>query len=362
MTTQIIEKTGEKTDLDGAPVVLVVDDEPGILTAIQRTLKSLPLRLQVVEGAAQAIAYLHDHEVAVVVSDHMMPGMTGLELLALVRQNWPRCVCIMVTACGDMSLAADLVNRRLVHGLLPKPWTTEGMRRAVSEALQAWLESTGAPAPLMNGQAEHLRTQATRAVLTLARAVDARDRYTLLHSERVASLARLLGERLKLPPSALEALHTGGLLHDVGKIGVVDAVLLKPSRLSQEEFEVIRRHPLLGVSIVEPLGLPAEVMAIIRQHHENHNGTGYPDGLASDQIHLLARIVHVVDAFEAMTADRVYRTAREPGWIRGELTRCRGTQFDPRITDLMLAAIDEGQVAAVLGEIEASARLAPAGS
>jgi putative two-component system response regulator len=335
------------------PVVLVVDDEVGILTAIRRSLKSVPAEVVTAENAGEAIAFLHDHPVAVVVSDHMMPGMTGLELLALVRQNWPRTLGIMMTASGDIQLAADAVNRRLVRAFLTKPWTVETLRTAVGEALEVWHASGEAAGErLKNGVGEAVRAQATRAVLALARAMDARDRYTRNHSERVAGLSVALGRALKLPPVTLEALRVGGLLHDVGKIGVLDAVLLKPSKLSAEEFEAIRRHPGMGASIVEPLGLAADVVAVIRQHHENHDGTGYPDGLTGDQIHLLARLVHVVDAYEAMRANRVYRTAREPDWIRAEMQRCRGTQFDPLLLDLFLAELDAGRVDAALAEAD----------
>ncbi len=337
----------------GRPIVLVVDDEIGILTAIRRCLRSIPAEVVTAESAGEAIAFLHDNPVAVVVSDHMMPGMTGLELLALVRQNWPRTLGIMMTASGDIQLAADAVNRRLVRAFLTKPWTVDALRVAIREALEAW-QAAGPDAGegLRNGLAEAVRQQATRAVLALARAMDARDRYTRNHSERVAGLAVALGRAFMLPPQTLEALRVGGLLHDVGKIGVGDAVLLKPARLSAEEFEAIRRHPGTGASIVEPLGLAEEVVAVIRQHHENHDGTGYPDGLAGDQIHLLARLVHVVDAYEAMRANRVYRTAREPEWIRAELLRCRGTQFEPHLLDLFLAELEAGRIDAALVEAD----------
>jgi uncharacterized domain HDIG len=176
----------------------------------------------------------------------------------------------------------------------------------------------------------------------LALAVDARDKYTHRHSENVSALAMELGRALGLDDAAIEELRIGGLLHDVGKIGVPDSILLKPDRLTDDEYKAIQAHPVIGVSIIEPISFPWNIEAIIRQHHENHDGSGYPDGIRGEDIVLSARIVHVVDAYEAMKANRVYREARSPEWIENEFIRYRGTQFDPNVDDVFLKELRLG--------------------
>jgi putative nucleotidyltransferase with HDIG domain len=341
-------EVGTEAAGESLPVVLIVDDDPGILKAVERTLRKLPIDVVAANGPDQAIEVLSQGSVSVMVSDYMMPGMNGLELLTLMRQKWPRTVGIMMTACEDIRVAAEAVNRRLVHAFLTKPWETKALREAVSDAVALHhRQSSGADDLLARNLSlsREIDAQASAAAFSLARAVDARDPYTHRHSEKVSAFALALGRSLKLDDEQMEELRIGGLLHDLGKIGVSDGILLKPGRLTAEEYQAIQRHPKIGASIIEPIHFSANIRLIIRQHHENHDGSGYPDGLSGDRIHLLARIVHVVDAYEAMSANRVYRTARSADWIVEEFTRCRGQQFDPQLTDVFLEELAVGRIA-----------------
>ena len=338
------------------PAVLVVDDDEGILKAVERTLRRLPVEVLVADSPTAAIQLLGEREVAVVISDYMMPGMNGLELLALTRQRWPRIQGMMMTACDDIRVAADAVNRQLVTSFITKPWETKAFRQAVVDAVERYRESAPqSPRNALDSQslAAEMRQQAAAAAFSLARAVDARDRNTHLHSEQVAAFAQVIGRAMGCGEEAIEALRLGGLLHDLGKIGIPDGVLLKPGRLTDEEFAAVKRHPVIGESIVEPIGLSADIRAIIRQHHENHDGSGYPDGLSGDTISPLARIVHVVDAYEAMSSARVYRDAQEQDWIREELGRCSGSQFDPRVVEIFLEQLRAGAIASAARRVEA---------
>ncbi|RME28380.1 MAG: HD-GYP domain-containing protein, partial [Deltaproteobacteria bacterium] len=188
--------------------------------------------------------------------------------------------------------------------------------------------------------------EARKAVYSLARAVDARDSYTYSHSGRVAMVAEALGRKLGLSERELDAIRTGGLLHDIGKIGVPDHVLKKPGPLSEEEKDIIRKHPLIGIEILGPLELEPEVYKIVSQHHENVDGSGYPFSLADDRIHPLARIVRVADAYEAMASDRVYRSARRSHWIRQEFEKYSDSQFDPVVSKTMLTLLDSNDLQA----------------
>jgi putative nucleotidyltransferase with HDIG domain len=179
-----------------------------------------------------------------------------------------------------------------------------------------------------------MRVMFTQTITALAGAVDKRDPYTSKHSWRVKEIAGDIGREMRLGEADLEALEWGGLLHDVGKIGVPDNVLLKQERLNREERMIMNAHPVLGAQIIAPVTRLSRELPIIRHHHEWYNGSGYPDRLIGDEIPLLARILHVADAFEAMTAQRPYRmTPLSSEQALGELRKFAGVQFDPKVVD-----------------------------
>ncbi|HYK94641.1 MAG TPA: HD-GYP domain-containing protein [Candidatus Dormibacteraeota bacterium] len=178
-----------------------------------------------------------------------------------------------------------------------------------------------------------MREMFTQTIGALAEAVDKRDPFTSKHSQRVRSISVDIGRELRVSAGELEALEWGGLLHDVGKIGVPDNVLLKQGKLTREERITMNAHPVLGAQIIGPVDRLAPELPVIRHHHEWYNGSGYPDRLMGDEIPRLARILHVADAFEAMTADRPYRKALSTGQALAELRKFAGVQFDPEIVD-----------------------------
>ena len=179
-----------------------------------------------------------------------------------------------------------------------------------------------------------VREMFTQTVQSLAEAVDKRDTFTSGHSRRVQEIAMDIGRAMKVSDDELEALEWGGLLHDIGKIGVPDAVLLKQERLTRDERATMNSHPVLGAEIIAPVNMLAPELPIIRHHHEWFNGSGYPDRLVADEIPRLARILHVADAFEAMTAARPYRmTPLTPTQALAELRKFGGIQFDPDVVD-----------------------------
>jgi putative nucleotidyltransferase with HDIG domain len=177
------------------------------------------------------------------------------------------------------------------------------------------------------------------AIRALAAALDARDPYTAGHSERVSVLAVLMGRHMNLGPQELDVLRLGALLHDIGKIGLADEILRKPGALTSDEFEQIKRHPVLGARILRQVPFFAPHMPIVELHHERPDGQGYPLGLRGDEIPLAARIVHVADAFDAMTSARAYRPARGYPVAIAELRRHSGTQFDAAAVDALIAAL-----------------------
>ena len=178
-----------------------------------------------------------------------------------------------------------------------------------------------------------MREMFTQTIGALAQAVDKRDPYTSNHSKRVRLISVDIGRELKVSAAELEALEWGGLLHDVGKIGVPDSVLLKQGKLTRDERITMNAHPVLGAQIIGPVDRLAPELPVIRHHHEWYNGSGYPDRLMGDEIPRLARVLHVADAFEAMTADRPYRKALSTEQALAELRKFAGVQFDPECVD-----------------------------
>ncbi len=189
---------------------------------------------------------------------------------------------------------------------------------------------------------EDLRTTYMRTIKVLAQAIDARDHYTHSHSENVAKYAVLISEEMGLSLKEIETIREACELHDLGKIGIVDAILSKPSTLNPEEWEQIKRHPIIGAQILEPLTFLSDVIELVRQHHEHYDGTGYPEGRKAEDILLGARIINLADAYEAMTSARAYRKiplTKEQAIA--EIKKNKGTQFDPKVVDAFLKIIDK---------------------
>src|SRR3954454_9192524 len=230
-------------------------------------------------------------------------------------------------------------------GLAPIGWLMSQMYTV------AWWASLLFAVPLYTTRLAYhnfieMREMFTQTITALAGAVDKRDPYTSKHSWRVKEIAGDIGRAMRLGEADLEALEWGGLLHDVGKIGVPDNVLLKQERLNKEERMIMNAHPVLGSQIIKPVTRLSRELPIIRHHHEWYNGSGYPDRLIGDEIPKLARILHVADAFEAMTAQRPYRmTPLTPEQALGELRKFAGIQFDPAVVDAFVKTLHVDGVA-----------------
>jgi len=221
--------------------------------------------------------------------------------------------------------------------LTPLAWLMTQVYRIPGGA--GWWATLLFALPLYTTRVSHrqfaeMREMFTQTIASLAQAVDKRDKYTSGHSLRVKDISVDIGKVMRCSDTQLEALEWGGLLHDVGKIGVPDAVLLKQERLTREERTIMNAHPVLGAEIIAPVTKLRPELPIIRHHHEWYNGSGYPDRLMGDEIPKLARILHVADAFEAMTAARPYRmTPLTNEQALAELRKFAGVQFDPVMVD-----------------------------
>lgn len=187
---------------------------------------------------------------------------------------------------------------------------------------------------------QNMQTMAFETVCALVRAIDQKDHYTSGHAERVGWLARMTGQALGLADHDVEMLEWAGLLHDVGKIGISEEILNKPGRLTPEEFEIMKRHPLMSHEVLRPVASLAPILEGVKYHHENHDGSGYPDGLSGAAIPLFARIIHVVDIFDALTSTRSYRAGFTLEKAYAILREGAGTVTDPQVTSTFLETIE----------------------
>jgi putative two-component system response regulator len=323
-------------DHDGRPeCILVVDDESSVRRLIAGILAKAGHRVIQAGSAQEAMRALESEDVALVLSDINMPGsISGLELIDALRSRRPSLPIVLVTGSVDEASLQEALDRGAA-GFITKPFKAVDLTRKVDTAINR---------RLLTEVELRERLLAPTVASVLANAIEVRDSTMEGHTERLAALALEIGRRERLSDQDLEALELGAVLHDVGKIGISDSILMKPGPLTAEERAEIARHPEIGDRMLAPLALLESVRPIVKHHHERWDGRGYPDGLAGEDIPLLARIVSVADSIEAMSSLRPYRAPLAESDVVSELERGRGRQWDPRLVDVALELIAEGRV------------------
>jgi response regulator RpfG family c-di-GMP phosphodiesterase len=327
--------------------VLYVDDEPSLCRAFARMFSAhRDLKVATTCSSLEAVGLLETQDFDVIVSDLRMPDLDGIGLLSAARQRRPAARRLLVSGFADLDSALSAINEVGVDRLLTKPCDTDELVRAVraaGEHAHLVRENTRINAELrrhtdelaaINQQLDQLVEERTSDLLRgLVGALDLRDSETQWHSRRVGRYARRLGAEMGLETRVLDDIERGAMLHDIGKIGVRDAVLLKPGPLDEAEWKEMKRHPALGFEILRGISF-LETAALIPLHHqEKWDGSGYPAGLAGEQICLGARVFAVVDAYDAITSNRPYRRASPYAIARRDIENCSGTQLDPRVVE-----------------------------
>lgn len=326
----------------GTARCLVVDDDDLVRRALQRILAAQGLAVLEAASADEALGLLAtEAPVPLVIADIRMPGRSGVELLQDIRHRYPDTAVVMITGVAEVQSAVQCLQAGALD-YLPKPLLPEEVRHRVHLALErqrTTLEQRYRQESYRERLEARLRDLSRQnkemflgQVQMAVRMLEKKDLYTRGHSDRVAEYAVRIAVQLGFTGAILDEVRLGGTLHDIGKIGVRDAILSKPGPLSPEEFEEIRRHNLAGEEILDPLRRDHPiVLDIVRSHHEHLDGSGFPDGLEGDAIPLPARVVSVADAFDAMTMCRTYRPPRSPAEALEELDRWTGRQFDPLV-------------------------------
>ena len=328
--------------------ILIVDDDASVRDVISVLLQEEGYECRTASSAETALDIAAAEAPPLVISDMKMPGRDGIWLLEAFRERYPETAVIMLTGYGDTEAAVDCLRRGAVDYLLKPPKLTD-LIRAIERALakrrielarkryQKKLERK------VRDRTGELRTALRNiqhtyqtTLLALVRALDAREHETSDHSQRVVKYTEAIAERLGLRGPELEEIGRGALLHDIGKIGVPDAVLLKPAKLTTEEWKEMRRHPDIGYDMIRSIEFLSTPAAIVLSHQERFDGRGYPRKLQGDEIHIGARIFAVADTLDAMTSDRPYRKGTTFENAVDEIQRCAGSQFDPEVVRAFL--------------------------
>ena len=367
--------------MDDKRTVLFVDDEPNILKSVQRLLRQEEMNVLCASTGEEALQILGQTPTQVVVTDQRMPEMSGVDLLSAVRERHPEIIRMMLTGFTEIKVAVEAINRGEIYRLITKPWNDDELRATIRQAFeQADLkdeikrlnrvtreqnfrlqdmnrnleEKVRERTKQLASKHHELRTAYVQTVGALAEAVDAKDAYTRGHSERVGVYASKIAREMGFTKEFIERVYIAGLLHDVGKIGIRDAVITKPDQLTAAEYDEIKQHPAIGAKILEPVDFLAEIAPCVRHHHEWYDGSsrGYPDRLRGDSIPLPSRIILVADTVEAMTSDRPYRKAMPIDRVVSELDKYAGSQFDPTCVAAFLRLLDREGACFIRSEVK----------
>ena len=326
---------------------LVVDDEPRLRRVLVRLLEGEGFTCAEAGSGTEALEKMHAEPVPLVISDLRMPQMDGVTLLREILARWPDTAVIVVTAVAEVESAVACLQLGALD-YVAKPFHLDEVRARVMQALdkrRLILENRMYHHQLeerVQEQAHRIEELSLERLQALVHFLEEKDPYTRGHSVRVANYALGIGRQLQLDREVIDMIALGAELHDIGKIGVSEAVLHKAGRLSDAEYRHIMEHPVIGARILAPLlrDVPA-ALAIVRSHHERLDGKGLPDGLTGDDIPLEVRVVTVADSFDAMTSVRPYRPALSVQRALQELEDGKGTQFHPPAVEAFLAAFPD---------------------
>ena len=322
--------------------IVVVDDDAMSLRLARRVLERAGYEVACFGSGAELFETIGSVEAPdLFMLDVHMPDMSGMDILRKLRSDASFRNVPVVFLTGDEDVRTE--TEGLLAGasdFIRKPFAAEVLLKRIGNIIELNRLHNDMASEIRQ-KTEKLSKAYIQIVKALAASVDAKDRYTHGHSSRVAEYSREIARRAGFSESEQDSIYMMGILHDVGKIGIKDAIINKNGRLTDEEFAEIKTHPAVGEEILSNISEYPELKVGARWHHERFDGRGYPDGLAGKDIPEAARIIAVADTYDAMTSNRSYRDAMPQQKVREEIERCSGSQFDPDFARIMLEMIDE---------------------
>ena len=325
------------------PSVLLVDDDKFTLRFLSDMLQRGGFEVSCYSSPLEALAAIELERPDVIIADYVMPEVNGIAFLELSVTRSPESARILCSAHTNLDVALHAVNAGQVHRIIPKPPREVEFVSAVRQAaetvgLRRKNEELTAALRRQNLHLEDIVRERTEALLQgFVASLDARDSGTQWHSQRVARYARRLASQLGVTDPELTVIERGALLHDIGKIGVPDQILLKEGPLSADEWQQMREHVQIGWALLQKVDYLRIASSIVLHHHERWDGKGYPGGISGDQIVIGARVFQVVDAYDAMTTDRPYRLHMSHEQACQRMAEVSGTQFDPAVVNAFLS-------------------------
>lgn len=318
--------------------VIVVDDELGIIDSLSIFLKRSGYDFTGVTDPMEAIERVRNEHFDLMVLDFIMTPIHGDQVVEEIRKFNKDLYILLLTGHKDLAPPLDTIRRLDIQGYCEKSDKFDQLLLLIESGIKAISQMNLIKKinTELKDTYQKLQKAYLESIQTLRYTVEAKDTYTRGHSDRVSEYSVLIGQKLGLSEDNINTLRIGGLFHDIGKIGVPDSILLKPGKLTDDEYSEIKNHPTIGAHILSSATIFQELIPVVKHHHERYDGHGYPGRLKGDEIPYLARIAAVADTFDAMTSKRTYRDSLELDTVKAEIERCKGTQFDPQIADAFL--------------------------
>ena len=331
-----------QSQVDSGYKIIAVDDEPGILDSLSVFFKRSGYEFTPVTDPMQAIELVRKEHFDLMILDFIMTPLHGDEVVEEIRKFNKDLYIILLTGHKDLAPPLETIKRLDIQGYCEKSDKPDQLLLLVESGVKSISQMNLIKQINMELKEtyEKLENAYMESIETLRLAVDAKDIYTRGHSDRVSEYCVLIGKKLGLPEEDIKALKIGGLFHDIGKIGVPDSVSLKEEKLTDEEYSQIKNHPSIGAHILSTATIFADILPIVKHHHEKYDGTGYPSKLSGESIPYLARIAALADTFDAMSSKRPYRDALSIEVIKEEIKKNKGTQFDPKLADVFLDILE----------------------
>ena len=318
--------------------IIGVDDEEGILDSLRVLLENSNYEFIGVSNPVEAIERVRQEHFDLMLLDFMMTPLHGDEVVEEIRKFNKELYILLLTGHKDLAPPLETIKRLDIQGYCEKSDKFDQLTLLIESGIKSVKQME--EIKRINEQLEDSKEQLEQAYLdmvqTLRYTVEAKDSYTRGHSDRVSEYSVLIGEKLGLPEEQIKTLRIGGLFHDIGKIGIPDSILLKPDKLTDDEYSQIKNHPSIGAHILGSAVIFKDIIPIVKHHHERYDGNGYPSRLKGEEIPYVARIAAVADTFDAMTSRRSYRGPIDIEHVKEEIKRCEGTQFDSQIAEVFL--------------------------